>query len=195
MEKMIKQTLLLLSLVTMIYNKTMAQDNEIIRAGLIRAQMTISPSTLLVEEGSFFYLHGNLEGYVSEKVSISGDTYFYLGKLSENNSPFEYNHKLFFGANWHFTNGNSDLYVGVQPGISVTKLNIITPLLVESGANVGVNPLFSSVIGYHYYVNNYFHFFAQSRIILGQHHHDVVVNISEWTFSAGLGFNINSIKK
>jgi len=187
-----KQTLLSFTLLILFASNSLAQEDEIIKAGLVRAQMTISPSTLLVEDGSFFYLHGNLEGYLTNKVSISGDTYFYLGKLSGNDSPFDYNHKLFFGANWHFTNDNSDLYLGLQPGISVTKLNIITTLPLEAGASTGVNPLLSSLVGYNYYVNKYFHFFVQSRIILGEHNHDTPVNISEWTLSAGLGFNINA---
>ena len=57
-----------------------------------------------------------------------------------------------------------------------------------------MNPLASLVIGYNYYVHRYFHFFVQTRFIAGQHLYNEHKDLSEFRFSAGLGFNINTIK-
>lgn len=172
--------------------KTSAQDPTIIRKGLIRAQLTISPSYMFSDQRSYFYLHGNLEGYVSDRISLAGEGYYYLGDLSTGKSPIDYNHSAFFGAAYHFTKKNNDLYIGLQPGLSITKLSDTTNSV--SQATLGANPLFSPVIGYNFYVNKVFHFFIQSRLVLGEHNYDKPKNLSEFRFSAGLGFNINTIK-
>lgn len=190
MEK-IKSTAFLFFLFFAIGNNK-AQDSPIIRKGLLRVQGTISTSKMFSANRSNFYLHGNLEGYVSSKVSFAGEVYYGLGDISVSTSIFDYNHSLFFGASYHFTKKNNDLYLGLQPGVSFTKLNASqTPF---NAAHAGIDPLFSSLIGYNFYVNNYFHFFLQSRLVLGQHNFDIHQDISEIRFSAGLGFNINSIK-
>ena len=169
-----------------------AQDAQIIRKGLLRAQGTISTSRMLSVSESNFYLHGNLEGYVSEKISFAGEVYYSLGNISGKNSSFDYNHSLFFGSSYHITKKNSDLYFGIQPGVSFTKLK--EDAILMDVRHAGVNPLFSSLIGYNFYVNKFFHFFLQSRLVLGQHNFDVHKDLSEIRFSAGLGFNINAIK-
>lgn len=190
MEK-IKNSIFLFFLILCI-GKIHSQDAPIIRKGLLRAQGTICPSYMLSDKQSYFYLHGNIEGYVSEKISFAGEVYYSLGNTSGNTTIFDYNHSLFFGSSYHFTKKNSDLYIGLQPGISFTKLN-------ENGLSIdvmhtGVNPLFSSLIGYNFYVNKFFHFFLQSRLVIGQHNFDRHEDLSEIRFSAGLGFNINTIK-
>jgi hypothetical protein len=55
-----------------------------------------------------------------------------------------------------------------------------------------INPVFSNVIGYNYYINNVFHFFVQTRLVLGKHLGYEVKKLNELRFSAGLGFNINA---
>ena len=104
-----------------------------------------------------------------------------------------YRQALFFGFNYHFTKKNNDLYIGLQPGLSLTKLNETENNLTQS--QFGVNPLFSSLIGYNYYVTKFFHFFIQSRLVIGQNNYTIQKNLSEIRFSAGLGFNINSLKE
>jgi hypothetical protein len=184
MEKVTK--LLFILLVGMLSTNVFSQD--IIKTGLIRAQLTISPSYNLSNKQSYFYLHGNAEVYLDKKISISGEGYYYLGNLSSNNSIFDYNHSCFFGASYHFLKNNNDLYIGIQPGISITKLNEQENNLLST--NTGINPVFSTVIGYNFYVHKIFHFFIQSRLVLGEHNHDMHKNLNEIRFSAGLGFNL-----
>ena len=169
-----------------------AQEAPVIRKGLLRAQGTICPSYMFSDKQSYFYLHGNLEGYVSAKISMAGEVYYSLGNPSGKTSLYEYNHSLFFGSSYHFTKKNSDFYIGLQPGISFTKLSENSNNL--NPTHLGINPLFSSLIGYNFYVNNFFHFFLQSRLVLGEHIYDLRKDLSELRFCVGLGFNINSIK-
>ena len=186
--KYIFTSLLLISIIPV----SMAQEASIIRPGLIRTQLTISPSYMFSDKQSYFYLHGNLEGFLEEKISLAGEGYFSLGNTSSDKTIFDYNHSMFFGINWHFTKKNNDFYVGIQPGLSFTKLNVVENNLTNA-AN-GTNPLFSSVVGYNFYLNRIFHFFLQSRIVLGQHSYDTAKDLAELRFSAGLGFNINAMK-
>jgi hypothetical protein len=190
MEKIKNITLLFFLFISI--GKTNAQEKTIIRKGLLRAQGTICTSYFFSDKQSCFYLHGNLEGYVSSKISLAGEVYYSLGNSSGKNSIYEFNHSLFFGSAYHFTKKNNDLYLGIQPGVSFTKINAneinFTP------THMGIDPLFSPVIGYNFYVHKFFHFFLQSRFIVGQHNFDVHKDLSEFRFSAGLGFNINTMK-
>lgn len=167
-------------------------SQNIIRAGLFRAQLTLSVSNMLSENQSSFYLHGNLEGYASERLSLSGEGYHYLGGLSSKSQLFKTYESFFFGASWHFTKGNHDLYIGLQPGIAIAQLSESENF--NNPTHLGTSPLFSSVVGYNFFVNKIFHFFIQTRIVEGQHLYDVRKNLNELRISGGLGFNINSTK-
>lgn len=183
MEKVIKYLFMLMIGVL----STLVFSQDIVKPGLIRAQLTISPSYNISENQSYFYIHGNAETYLDKKLSIAGEGYYYLGNLSSENSSFDFNHSLFFGASYHFLKNNNDLYVGIQSGISITKLNDQENNLLNT--NTGVNPLLSPVLGYNLYIHKIFHFFIQTRFVFGQHNHDRNKNLSEIRFSAGLGFN------
>lgn len=148
---------------------------------------------MFADKNSYFYLHGNLEGFLEDNVSLSGEGYLSLGNTSSVKSKFDYNHSLFCGINWHFTRKNNDLYIGIQPGLSFTKLSSVENNLATTSN--GVNPLFSTVVGYNFYLNKFFHFFLQSRLVIGKHGYDMSKNLSELRFSAGLGFHINAIKR
>jgi len=169
-----------------------SQNNEIIRPGLIRVMGTISPSKMLGMNDSYFYLHGNFEAYLNKKVSFCGDAYYFLGAQS-GKSTLEMNHNIFYGLLLHFTKNTNDLYMGIQPGVAITKLNPEENGISNSSA--GTNPVFSAIAGYNFYVNPYFNFFIQSRFILGEHNYDLHKDISELRLSAGLGFNLNVLKQ
>ncbi len=168
-----------------------AQENSVVRAGLIKTTLTISPSKSLSSSNSYFYLHGILEGYLSDNVSVSGEGYFYQGLVKGKTSEFSYNHSLFFGLSRHFVKNNLDFHIGVQPGLNFTRL-AASPELLSPG--LGVNPTASALIGLNYFAGKYIHFFIQSRLVLGEHQRDAARNISDLRFSAGLGFNINALK-
>lgn len=186
MEK-VKQLLILSAIA--FASSVQAQEKPIIRTGLLSVQATISPAYMFGDQASYFYLHGGFEGYVSDKISLTGEGFYQLGSFAPENA-FDLNHSVFFGASRHFTRNNNDLYIGLQPGIAFTRLNSTANALNRS--HTGVNPLVSPVIGYNFYVNNIFHFFLQTRLVVGQHNTDIHRDLTELRFSAGLGFNLNS---
>ena len=169
-----------------------AQEDPYAGTGLLRAHLTISPSRALALKGSYFYLHGTITGYLSPRLSMSGDGYYYLGSLSSTSS-FDYHHAFFFGPSWHFPTNNHDLYVGLQPGLSFTKLHEDEHETLKT--HMGVNPMLSMVAGYNFFINGVFHFFLQTRYVLGEHHYDRAENLSELRLSGGLGFHLRTRKR
>jgi hypothetical protein len=167
-----------------------AQDDDVVKPGLIRAHLIFSPSRMSAQKESYFYLHGNIEGYITPLLSISAEGYASLGSTSDR-PTFAYNHNGFFGANLHKIHGRSDLYIGLQPGLAFSKLNSSTDLPTPSR---GVNPVVSIVTGYNAYIGSIFHLFLQLRLITGQHVYDVKKDLTELRLSAGLGFNV-TVKK
>lgn len=183
--------ILILGLFLFFMSPAEAQEDTYAGAGLLRGQLTISPSRAFALKESYFYLHGNVAGYLSSRISVSGEGYYYLGSFSATNS-FDYHHTAFFGPSWHFPMNNHDLYVGLQPGLSFTKLHVGKN--ETSKTHMGVNPMFSMVAGYNFFVNGVFHFFVQTRYVLGEHNYDKPVNLSELRLSAGLGFHLQTRK-
>lgn len=174
-----------------IFQGTFAQDKPIVRKGLILSKLTISPSTMLDYSESPFFFHGSIEGYLNKKTSLVGESYFYLGNISGESTIFDFNHSVFFGGSYHISQDNSSLYIGIQPGVSFARIKTQEG---EIRGNLGVNPLFSSVVGYNFFVSRFFHFFVQSRIVLGQHLYNKPVSLNELRVSAGLGLNLNAFK-
>lgn len=166
-----------------------AQKNASIDAGLLRAQLTLAPSYLFAEQQAYFYLHGTLETYLSDRFSIAGEGYTSLGSIGNEYAALDEHHSIFFGSNWHFVKGGSDLYLGVHPGVSFTKLDHTTGEV--GNAKTSVNPMISAVAGYNYFFHRYFHFFLQTRIGTGQHAQYERMDLTEVRLSAGLGWNVN----
>lgn len=191
MEK--KINLVCLLLVLLLVNKAVAQEKNYIRAGLISTQLTLSPTYMFSEKSSSFSLHGSAEVFITSRLSAAGESYYNLGNLGRNAGSFQHNHSLFWGASWHFSKNNNDLYIGLQPGISISKL--YANRINVAKTQLGVNPLFSTVVGYNFFLYDFFHFFVQTRWVYGEHHYDKFVNISDLRLSAGLGFNLNLLKE
>lgn len=168
-----------------------AQEKPIIRSGLASGRLTLAPSYMFKDRTGQFYAHGSLEVFLQPKVSFIGEGFFHLGTLGDKKT-FDANHNLFFGLGYHFTKGNNDLFLAMQPGISLTKLNEQENALIKS--HFGINPVVAPTIGYSFYVSRFFHFFVQSKLVIGGHKYDIQKSLTEFRFSAGLGFNINALK-
>lgn len=163
---------------------------ELDRDGLIKGTLTISPAFMLDSKSQPFYFHGILEVYTSEKISFAGEGSFYLGELNEN-PIFSYNNSIFAGFNWHpLKNGSSDLFIGIQPGLSFTKLS-----QYSDQDRIGINPVTSINFGYNYFMNEYFHFFVMAKTVLGKHSSYAYQSLNEFRISAGLGFSIPTKSK
>ena len=166
-----------------------AQDDnkQFIHKGILRATGIISPGMMLKENISTISLHGNLEYYIENNISMRGDIFYFLkAKDNNGNNPFNFNHSLFTGASYHFkTKNHFDPYFAFQPGIAYANNNSTTQ----------ISPLVSSVLGFNYYFERWFHLFIEGRYINGKNISEAgVISLSELRFSFGLGFNLSVIK-
>ncbi len=190
------------------------EKKQFIHKGLLRATTTIAPGILLKENASAIYLHGVLEYYVADNISVRGDGFYTLNIQQPNWQNLSYtknypylnsNHQLFSGFGFHpKTKNNFDSYCFFEPGISFANAHIYHSL---SSANYGfingytsnhpsVNPLVSFGLGFNYYFQKWFHLFGEARYITGKHlsGDSDPLSLSELRFSFGLGFNLSVLR-
>lgn len=173
----------------MILGNVSAQEKSLVQSGLLSAYLTYAPSYHFESKSSTFYVVGKLEGYLSQKISISGEGAYYLGNGQQSKSVFNYNNNLSVGPNFHYVRNNNDLSLGFQAGIAFTETpRVGAPTIGEKN----VSPMIAPVIGYTNYFFKYFHFFVNARLCMGQHLASQSVNLAELRFAAGLGFNFQS---
>jgi hypothetical protein len=161
-----------------------------IRDGLFRSQLTLSPSDQLNEQKVRFSVHGTLEGYISERLSLAGDTYYDLG--GDSDDIFEFNHRFYFGPSMHKSSEGSDFFVGLQPGISIARISGYQP--EEQEHEIWVRPMASITAGYNYFFHKHLHFFVHARASFGYHTLDMHQHLTTMSMSTGLGFNINALR-
>jgi len=193
---MVKSIFLIFVSVVPFFANARQDSSRYIHKGLLRAQATISPGFMFNEGVTNIYIHGDLEYYVEDNISVRGDSYYYLNTIDDK-KPFMVNHSIFFGAVYHFPTASSlDPYIGIQPGIAYSKAN--TQLLIyEYSAKLYLNratanPLISSVAGVNYYASKIFHLFMSVRYVSGKHLSDAPspLSLNEVKISFGLGWNI-----
>lgn len=191
------------------YSSAQEEKTQYIRKGLIRSMATISPGMMLRPKATTISLHGNLEYYISDNVSLRGDTYYYIqGKYNNGLAPFIFNHSTFSGASYHFkTKNHFNPYLALEPGVSITQPYFYTcrkslfvcdeENIIANESNVTANPLISGAIGFNFYFQKWFHLFGEARYISGKHLSDAPapLSLNELRFSFGLGFNLNLLKK
>lgn len=174
-------------------------EGTYIRKGLIRTQLTISPGHMFGPKANTLSLHGNLEYYVADRISIRGSTYYLLQARDSKGSILDMNFSTFSGAAYHFPTSNRfDPYLSFEPGVAVVRDVNKWYVLPEPGDNaLSVNPVYSSSAGFNYYFERWFHLFGEIRYIYGKHisHNSGPLSLSELRFSFGLGFNLNLIRQ
>ena len=177
---------------------------QYIHRGLFRAMGSFAEGAMLQQGVTNIYLTGNIEYYISDNVSLRGDGFYFVSSLGDL-QPFEFDHSVLSGADLHFkTKSHFDPYIGLAPGISITKMSYATGFICDPGPCTGdmykttssVDPLVSSVVGFNLYFQKAFHLFMETRYIYGRHLSDQAPeSLSELRFTFGLGFNLNFIKK
>ena len=165
---------------------------------LLRAQATISPGFMLRTSSNNIYIHGNLEYYLDETISLRGDGYYFVSSLG-NTDHFTMHHSFFSGASYHFkTKNHFDPYFGIQPGLSITQAiynpcspEVLCPFSGPVQHTPSANPLLSGVIGFNYYAQKIFHIFGEARYVHGKHLSEYgPLDLKEIRLSFGLGFNL-----
>jgi hypothetical protein len=172
-------------------------DRETIsRKGLLRAQGTISPAVMLHSGALNIYLHGDAEYHLSDRISVKGDGYYFLGTQGED--LLQQHHGIFFGAQYHFPLGNFVPFVGMQPGASYVETHETVQSFDEieqsHGTSTGIVPLLSFTTGFNWYVWRFIHFTGQVRYVHGKHAMTTgKLPLDELRFAIGLGWNVNTI--
>lgn len=161
--------------------------------GILRMQGTLTPAFQTQQKLLSFYLSGDMEYYVSNKISIRADSYYLLGS-QQNPELFDQKFMTFFGAMYHFPFKRVDPFIGFQPGIALSSVNYDLPEGGTATSELSLSPLMSPVAGVNLYVGKFIHFFAMLRYAYGRHMSDApeIISLSEINGSFGLGWNFNA---
>jgi hypothetical protein len=166
-------------------------QDSYIQPGLLKASASIAPSKMLNRSVDNIYLSGFLEYHLDKKLSLRGDTYWFVdGQAAKvTDETLSGASRTYFGVFYHLNKNNWDNYLGMQSGISLLRFSAISP-------KVSVSPSFALTAGTSFFVWKYFHFFANltyvnssARGIQGGSR-----RADELILSAGLGFQINTKK-
>lgn len=176
------------------------EKGQYINKGVLRAQLTLSAGDMLhYKDAVNLFLHGDLGYYLDEKISLRGDSYYYLGNI-EGEDLFDQNHSTFAGIVYHFgTNSHIDPFVGFQPGVAITRQAPVimagNPDIQIEGNSMKFSPLVSGLAGINFYGSDYFHLFLNIRYLQGNYMSFYnTVPLDELRISAGLGWNFDLSK-
>jgi hypothetical protein len=166
-------------------------NNSFVDKGLLKATATISPGFMLNHPITNIYVSGELEYFLEKRISVRGDGLWY--RDSQENIPLlKQNSLVYFGALYHFSKNKHDLFLGLQPGFSITQPNLVDTLGIAYP--IRINPSISIIAGYTFYVWDYCNFFINAR-----YHNTKNINMSfgalnldEIILSAGLGFQLHT---
>lgn len=172
------------------------------RAGTLEGSATFAPSTMLGRKANNYYLTLFGEYHLGLHVSLRSDSYLYLNSIED--SPFINNaFRSYFGVYYHLNHSrttNWDVTIGFQPGITaMSKSNYdgIQPFAAIEPSRTIITPSFAVSTGAKFYVWKYFNFFANLSYVRSDMGGlpDGPFNTDEIIFSAGLGFQINTINR
>lgn len=176
----------LLIFIAVIPSLLIAQDSgRYVDYGLLRTQGNLAFGIPLNRNATDMYFAGDVDYYVKDNVSINGGIFYYVGQ-NGGEDYFNKNHSLFAGMAYHFKTSNKlDPYVGFQPGLSLTQLNLIG----GEEAETSINPLFSVNTGVNYFANRFFNVFVNVKYQTGKHYSEVSAkSLSELKLTLGLGY-------
>lgn len=165
------------------------QQPDYINPGLLSASLTMSPSVMLNRDEINYYVTGFLEGKITKHISLRMEGNYMLGNAD---SKFlRTNARGTFGIQYGFEPFNNfEMHIGFSPGFSIMKSNF-DPSRFEFVPSVQLNG------GVRYYIWKYFHFFANFNYVHAEMQNLNRVNgmADEFMISAGLGFNLQVLKK
>lgn len=177
----------------------LTQEFVIDRSGLFRASASISPSFMLGNDSRNIYLSGFAEYYSNEKISIRGDSFWFIDG-QEDFAFFEQAIRTNFGMFFHYGKKNFELNIGIQPGLSVLRknpyevgINTFAPLYEKTR----MVPSIALTTGCNLYVWKYFNFYASITYIQSEliSIHSGQMNADELIISTGLGFHLGTRRK
>jgi hypothetical protein len=185
-----------------------AQDDNkpFIKKYLLRTQGNLSLGYMTKQKIVPAYIGGDFDFFFDEKVSFYGEGSFFITATSDEvGYKMKHNHAILSGINIHLTSQKRfDPYIGINPGIMFSQfgpvgdvnIGLYNPPFTQN-TKLGVSPIFSTAVGFNYYVGSIFNFFVRVRYIQGQFFGTSMerIPLSEFRFSAGLGWNWGFIQK
>lgn len=184
---MVRNALLLLSLAVLLPAR--AQDDWPATAPLlVRGSIAISPGFMTEHPVTNIYVGGKLEVFTDERMSLRGETLWYIGAQQE--TPLlGQNSQVAFGPFYHWTVGHLDIGLGIEPGISLTRPELVVDTAWRTPAT-RVTPNIALCGGLTYSVWKYFQFFVDVRYVHGRYTgpYTAPIGLDETILGAGLGW-------
>ncbi len=162
--------------------------------GLLKFTATIEPGYMFDPQLLNIYVSGNLQYYLEERLSVRGDVAYFFD-TQEADGELLANHGLYFGGVYHFTKAPIvHPYLGLQPGIHLTRTQYEVPGYVYPQPSFyKIVPVVSVMAGADFYISRHFNFFLASRTVFGEFRGGKVptpMNLAEIRLTFGLGFHI-----
>ncbi len=191
--------LVMLALVLMGLAAQAQDNNAFVKKYLLRTQGNLSVGYMVKQKTVPAYIGGDFDYFIDERVSWYGEgSFFVTGTSDEVGYKIKHNHAILSGVNIHLTaNKRFDPYIGINPGIMISQFGSTNIIIGPQYTKVGVSPVFSAAVGINYYVGSIFNFFVRARYIQGRFFANSMerIPLSEFRFSAGLGWNWSFIQK
>lgn len=181
-----------------------AQDNAFEYRKMLKATATLAPGYMFRASQTNIYVHGHLEYFPEDKISLRGDGFWFTG--AQQKPPLlKENSSLFFGGLYHLHKNRLDFSIGLQAGMGFTRPeNTIYHQVVVNGNVSSITeaqqeyklkavPIISPVTGLTFYAGKYVNFFLELRYVSGRYFGYTgggTVYLDELRASAGLGFQI-----
>jgi len=180
----------------------LGQPGRFVAKGLLSGKGTLALGLPTAYKGNNMYVSCNIEYYPENNVSVRGGLYIFLAGQGDT-YVFQQNSTLFTGLYYHIkTNNHLDPYVGIEPGLSLTRLKVpanISELPIsysKSAYPFEVSPVAGLAVGINYYATNWAHIFIEGKYVYGTHLSDLpAVSLSEFKLAFGFGFNMWAIKQ
>ena len=195
---MVKKFLAIALFIPLLAPAQESSDKYYIHEGLFCVRGSLAYGNMVSLKSNHIYLVGGVEYFVNDRISLSGDSYFFVNSFN-GNKPFDAWHSTFAGALFHLpVKGQTNIYFGLQPGVNFGKavdpclgqpcLEIVYP--EEPGLTI--SPVASGVLGLRYFGTKWFHLNIDTRYIAGNFMDNYNrVSMGEWRLSFSLGFNFN----
>lgn len=176
--------------------------------GVLKASATLCTGYMLRQTQTNLYVHGHLEYFTDERISLRGDGFWFAG-AQQKPALLAQNSTFLFGGLYHMHKNRLDFFLGMQVGVDLTKprdtyYDIIT--LGGSGYTIAQGttsyklkalPALSPVTGVTFYAASFVNFFLEVRYVSGRYfgyHGGSTLFLDELRLSAGLGFQLPTRK-
>lgn len=176
--------------------------------GVLKATATLAPGYMLRQTQTNLYVHGHLEYFSDERISLRGDGFWFTG-AQQKPALLAQNSTLLFGGLYHLHKNRLDFFLGMQVGMHLTRpRDTYYDIIMLSGNSITITqgtssyklkalPALSPVTGVTFYAASFVNFFLELRYVSGRYfgyQAGSTLFMDELRLSAGLGFQLPTRK-